>query len=89
MSDPIHPKPSDMARAAYSGGRDSLRGVYANGVTAERARLRVYLLDLAATKIEAAKALQDPAPRGMSEAIEAAELVGEARALRELAAGLK
>lgn len=97
---PTHPSPAEMAEAAYpkaaarlseeaSWNRRAARGAYQKGVAEDRARLRALLLDLAGDRIERANAVNDPAPRDMSAAIEAAEYVGEARAMREFAAGLK
>lgn len=80
-----HPTPEEMAREAYRGGRDSIVGVYARGVAAERARMVDLLLALASARLDTAKGILD----AEGDTMEAVRLNGEARALRELAEGLR
>lgn len=87
---PAHPTPEAMAGdVGYSATPPSIGGAaYMEGIRAERARLVTLCATRANAAIGRAKALIATAPATAIAAIEAAELVGEARALRLLAAEL-
>ncbi len=84
---PAHPSPAEMAAELFpNDGRLRLAGKVA--IIDERKRLAERLRFLSAEHRESAALLNDPAPANLSAALDAAEHIGAARALLDLAGEL-